>query len=102
MQFGGVGPGGETGETVELSQETAHQLVGPVLLAQRFDAGQDSRDGGVGLGDGALRVILALPRESLTMLEKFLTVEVGQQADRGARNPDGADACHATPRGGHL
>jgi hypothetical protein len=35
-------------------------------------------DRAVGVGDGALGVVLALLREAFTVFEKFLTVEVGQ------------------------
>ena len=78
MKLPGIGPAGQAGHDVELSKQPAHELIGVVLRAEMFELIQDSRDRGVGLGDGALGVVLALPREALAVPEKLLPVEVGQ------------------------
>jgi hypothetical protein len=57
----------------------------------------------IGARNGALGEVLTLFREAFAMSDEFLTVEVGNETDRGAQNPIRADdACHATPREGHV
>jgi hypothetical protein len=46
--------------------------------AEVIELVEDFGNGAVGVGDGAFGVILALPREALTMFQEFFTVEVGQ------------------------
>ena len=54
MKLFGIGPAGEAGDRVELSEQLSHQLVGVVLRAQLFELAEDARQCLVGIGDGAL------------------------------------------------
>src|SRR5262245_65391882 len=64
---------------------------------------EDERQCMVGIGDRALREILALLLKTFPMSDELLTVEVGRKTDRSVQNPIRADdACHATPRVGHV
>src|SRR5258708_17436231 len=90
VELGGIRPGREPGHAVELAKEAAHQLVGVVLRAQRLEPGQDPGDRGIGIGDGALGVVLPLLRETLAVLEKLFPIEI-RRWNMFARNPPGAD-----------
>src|SRR4051812_7463298 len=97
----GVGPGRQAGHDVEFAQEAGNHRIGIVADAEMVELAQHAADGAVGIGDGALGVVLALLRQALAVFEKLLTIEVGQ--NQTARNPNRADkACHATPRLGHM
>ena len=69
MKLFGIGPAGEAGDGVELSEQLPHQLVGVVFRAQLFELAEDARQRLIGIGDGAFREVLALPREAFAVPE---------------------------------
>ena len=69
MKLLGIGPAGEAGDRVELSEQLPHQLVGVVLRAELFELAEDARQRLVGIGDGALGEVLTLPREAFAVPE---------------------------------
>jgi hypothetical protein len=99
----GVRPAREAGHRVELSKEPSHQLFSVVFGAQLIELTEHERQGAVGIGDRPFRKVFTLSTEAFAVADELRTIEVGTETDRGAQNPIGADdACHATPRVGHL
>src|SRR5438105_1384261 len=82
----GIGPGRQACHHIELPQQAAHQLVRIVFRAEILELIEHSGDGSIGVGNGSLRVVLALKREALAVFEEFFTIEVGQYY-MCARNP---------------
>ena len=78
MKLFGFGPAREVGHGVELPEELRDQLIGVILRAQLLEASEHARERGIGIDDRALGEILSLKRETLSMFEEFLTVEVGR------------------------
>ena len=73
-----IGPGGKLRDDVELAEQIAHHLMRIVSHAEVVELIEHLGDRVVGVGNGALGVVLALLRETFTMLKEFLTIEVGQ------------------------
>jgi hypothetical protein len=74
------------GDEIELVQNAADHLVGPILLAQAIELGQHFGQGSLDLVDGAGGVVLALRLEAALASLEFFTVERGQGVeDRFAR-----------------
>ena len=72
----GIGPGGEPGDDVELSEEPADDLVGVSLGAQPIELGHDLDERLLDVADRVLRVVLALLFETALALEEFFAVEI--------------------------
>lgn len=77
MSVSGVGPGGKAGDNVELSEEAADDLVGISCGAQAIELRHHFRQRFFDVGNGAVRVVLALLFEAAFALGKFFEVEVG-------------------------
>ena len=76
VEFCRIGPSRKAGYGVKLSKKAAQELIGVVFRAERFDAGEDSGDCSVGLGNGLFRVILPLALKAASMPEKLFPIEV--------------------------
>ena len=62
-----VRPAGQAGDGVEGAQQPSHQLLGIVLRAQLLEPTEHRGQRVVGVGDGTLREVLALPRETFAV-----------------------------------
>ena len=86
MQVLRFGPSRKFRHGVELSKEPVHELAGIVALAKLVELAHDPRQRFFGLGDGDVRVILALLLETAMMLEKFFAEKICEAAaNRHAR-----------------
>jgi hypothetical protein len=98
-----IRPAGKAGNGVELSKETSHQLVCIIFRAQLIELSKHEGQRAVRIGDRTFREVLTLPLETFAVPDELLAIEVGRKTKRDAQNPIWADdACHATPRVGHL
>jgi len=88
MKLTRLGPDGELGDQIELAEQLAHHLTGVIALAQLLELLHDARQGLFRLRDRAIGVILALPLETLMMLEELLPEELRETLARRAN--DGA------------
>ena len=70
------GPSRELGDGVKLSEQPVHELAGIVALAELVELAHDPRQRFFGLGNGDVRVVLALLLETAVMLEKFFAEKV--------------------------
>ena len=84
MELTRLCPGGEFGDDVELAKELADELGGIVALTELLHLLENSGERILGLGDGALRVVLTLQFEALMMFEEFFAEELGQAMTRCA------------------
>lgn len=75
MELTGLGPNRKLGDEVELAKEFAYLLAGIITLAELFKLREDAVKCLLGLANGDVRVVLALPFETRMVLEKFLAVE---------------------------
>src|SRR5687768_10685239 len=92
-----VGPARKPGDGIELPQQLSYQLLGAITFAELVELSDHARQRRIGVGDRALREILALKRETFAVADELTAIKVSGASDRGARNPIGADACHASP-----
>ena len=67
----------KAGDRVELAQQPGDQLLGVVLRAELLELIEHSRERRIGVGDGALREVLAQRREALAMPREFGAIEIG-------------------------
>ena len=73
--------------------------IGVIHRTDLFELIENTPQRRVGIGNRALREVLALRFEALAMFEELLPVEVGRYRSNCVRNPSRADdASHATPR----
>lgn len=78
MELSGIGPGGKLRDEIELSQQLAHHLTGVIALAQLFDLTHDARQRVFRLGNGRVRVVLALALETRMMLAQLLSEVISE------------------------
>ena len=71
----GIGPGGKTGDDVELSQEAADNLVGVVFSAEAVELSDDFQQCLLDIVDGAFRIELALLLKTPLALEELFSIE---------------------------
>jgi hypothetical protein len=68
----GIGPGRMPGHEIDLLQNVAHNLIGPVLFTQLVQLGHDLCEGTFDVADSSLRVVLTLRvKTTLTTYELF-------------------------------
>jgi len=76
VNLSGVGPGGKTGDDVELAEKLADDLVGVTFGAETIELRHHLGERFLDVGDGALGVVLALLIEAAFALGKFFAVEI--------------------------
>jgi hypothetical protein len=76
MKLIGLCPRGQLGDEIKLPEQFAHHLTGVIALAQLLELLHDAGERLFGLRDRAVRVVLALPFETLVMLEELFAKEV--------------------------
>ena len=72
-----VRPGGETRDTVDLSEQPAYKLVTVFTRAQAVDLGHEACQGYLDIVDGLLRIAPTLLRQTPTVFGALFTIEVG-------------------------
>jgi len=87
----GIGPGGEPGDHVELSEELAHHLVGIACGAQPIELGHHVGQRLLDVADGAFRVVLALFVKTALTAHELFTIEIGQGMQDGLARRPGID-----------
>lgn len=106
MQGFRFGPGRKLGHGVYLPEEAADDFTGILALTQAFNLRHRARERVFGLGDGHVRVVLALLLETLVMLEKFLAKELREtlttRAGEWPSPHNGINACQAIFRGHYF
>ncbi|MGH7341290.1 MAG: hypothetical protein ACREKH_12445, partial [Candidatus Rokuibacteriota bacterium] len=83
VNLSGVGPGGEAGDSVELLEEAADDLVSLGRCAQPVELCHNLRQRPFHLTDHALGIELALRVEALLTFHEFFAVEIRQGMERG-------------------
>lgn len=78
MELMGFDPGGKAGDGFEFAQQVGKSPAAIVALAELFDLLHQSLEGLLGLTDGRVRVVLALPFQTGIVLLQLLTEEVRQ------------------------
>ena len=76
------GPGRKLGYGVDLPQQSADDLARVVTLTESVDLLHRTRERTFGLGDGAVRKILALLFETMMMFQKFLPEELREAFEK--------------------
>ena len=78
-----VGPGGTAGDDVELSEETADDLVGVTRHTQSIELRHYLGERTLDVLDRVLGIVLALLIEAALTAHTFLTVEIGKGVNNG-------------------
>jgi hypothetical protein len=100
----GIGPGGKSGDDVELSEEFADDLVSVVFGAEPVELSDDFQKSLLDIVYRSLGEELALLFETALTLQKFFAVEVGEgmEARLTRRARIGQEAGETVPRRSHY
>jgi hypothetical protein len=92
----GLGPGGKLCDHVDPAKELADHLAGIVALTKDIEVGQQSLECVFGLGNGHVRVVLALAFQASMMFEQLFAVELTETLTGGsAKRPGQAGNLHS-------
>jgi hypothetical protein len=72
----GIGPGGGTGDRIELLQEPTHDLIGIGRLTEHVQLSQHCRERLLNFADGAVRIVLTLRFQAALALDELFPVKV--------------------------
>jgi len=104
VNVSGIGPGGKTGDDVELAKKAADNLIGITFRAEPIELRHHLRERLLHIGDGAVGKVLTLLLQAAFALGKFFAIEIrdGMEGWVALRARIGQEARQTVPRRRHI